>query len=105
MNDPSVVPLAIPITSGSAVIVSLIAFATNYLDDGFTAGHIGAIGGIAVAVLTVWAVWRAAPWLEAKLSACTIDVVNRLTGLIILGLGISMMTAGLGELFPVWTVT
>ncbi len=104
VSDPSVVPLALPVTSGSAVIVSLITFATNYLDEGFTAGHAGAIVGILAAVAVVWLTWQAAPWMAEKLSAGTIDVVDRLTGLVILGLGVSMLTAGLGDIFPAWTI-
>lgn len=99
-KDPSIVPMAIPLTSGSGVIIAMISFANNQLDPGFTSGHLGAILGIVLAVAVNALFLRAAPWLGRKLSPSTIDVMNRLTGIVVLGLGVLIGSAGLLEIFP-----
>ena len=101
-GDPSVVPLALPMIMGPGVIVGMISFANNSLGEGFTAGHIGAIVGTVLAVLVVWLVLRASPWLATKMSPASIQLITQLTGIIVLGIGVLMGSAGLVEIFPGW---
>ena len=101
-GDPSVVPLALPMIMGPGVIVGLIGFANNSLGAGFTAGHAGAIVGTILAVIVVWAVLRASPWLATKMSPASIQLITQLTGIIVLGIGVLMGSAGLVEIFPGW---
>jgi multiple antibiotic resistance protein len=99
-GDPSVVPLALPMIMGPGVIVGLISFANSQLGDGFTAGHAGAIVGTILAVIVVWVVLRASPWLATKMSPASIQLITQLTGIIVLGIGVLMGSAGLVEVLP-----
>jgi len=101
-GDPSVVPLALPMIMGPGVIVGMISFANNSLGEGFTAGHLGAIVGTVLAVIVVWLVLRASPWLATKMSPASIQLITQLTGIIVLGIGVLMGSAGLVEIFPGW---
>ena len=101
-SDPAVVPLAMPMIIGPGAIVALISFANNNLGPGFTAGHIGAIVGTVAAIIVVWLVLRASPWLAQKLSPATINLITQLTGIVVLGIGVLMGSAGLIEIFPGW---
>ena len=101
-GDPSVVPLALPMIMGPGVIVGMISFANNSLGEGFTAGHLGAIVGTVLAVIVVWLVLRASPWLATKMSPASIQLITQLTGIIVLGIGVLMGSAGLIEIFPGW---
>jgi multiple antibiotic resistance protein len=97
-----VVPLAMPMIIGPGAIVALISFANNNLGPGFTPGHIGAIVGTVLAIIVVWLVLRASPWLAQKLSPATINLITQLTGIVVLGIGVLMGSAGLIEIFPGW---
>ena len=99
-GDPSVVPLALPMIMGPGVIVGLISFANSQLGEGFTAGHAGAIVGTILAVIVVWVVLRASPWLATKMSPSSIQLITQLTGIIVLGIGVLMGSAGLVEVLP-----
>jgi multiple antibiotic resistance protein len=99
-GDPSVVPLALPMIMGPGVIVGLISFANSQLGEGFTAGHAGAIVGTILAVIVVWVVLRASPWLATKMSPASIQLITQLTGIIVLGIGVLMGSAGLVEVLP-----
>jgi multiple antibiotic resistance protein len=101
-GDPSVVPLALPMIMGPGVIVGMISFANNSLGEGLTAGHLGAIVGTVLAVIVVWLVLRASPWLATKMSPASIQLITQLTGIIVLGIGVLMGSAGLVEIFPGW---
>jgi small neutral amino acid transporter SnatA (MarC family) len=50
----------------------------------------------------VYVVLRASPWLAQKLSRSSIDLITQLTGIVVLGIGVLMGSAGLVELFPGW---
>lgn len=101
-GDPSVVPLALPMIMGPGVIVGMITFANSNLGEGFTTGHLGAIVGTVLAVIVVWLVLRASPWLATKMSPASIQLITQLTGIIVLGIGVLMGSAGLIEIFPGW---
>ena len=98
VTDPSVVPLAMPFIMGPGVIVGLIAFGNSSIDD--TQGVLGALLGVVLAVIVVWAVLRAAPWLATKVSSSAMTVITRLTGVLVLGIGVLMGSAGLVEVLP-----
>lgn len=97
-SDPSVVPLAMPFIMGPGVIVGLIAFGNSSLDS--TEGVLGAVLGTVLAVLVVYLVLRASPWLATRLSPSSMVVITRLTGIIVLGIGVLMGSAGLVEVLP-----
>jgi multiple antibiotic resistance protein len=101
-GDPSVVPLALPMIVGPGAIVGLISFSNQSLGEGFGSAHLGAVIGAFLAIVVVFVVLRSSPWLAQKLSASSIDLITQLTGIIVLGIGVLMGSAGLVELFPGW---
>lgn len=101
-SDPSVVPLALPMIIGPGAIVGLISFSNQSLGEGFGSAHLGAVIGAFLAIVVVYVVLRASPWLAQKLSRSSIDLITQLTGIVVLGIGVLMGSAGLVELFPGW---
>jgi len=63
---------------------------------------LGAVIGAFLAIVVVYVVLRASPWLAQKLSRSSIDLITQLTGIVVLGIGVLMGSAGLVELFPGW---
>jgi small neutral amino acid transporter SnatA (MarC family) len=53
-----------------------------------------------LAVIVVWVVLRASPWLATKMSPASIQLITQLTGIIVLGIGVLMGSAGLVEVLP-----
>jgi multiple antibiotic resistance protein len=96
--DPSVVPLAMPFIMGPGVIVGMIAFGNSSIDS--AEGVLGAVLGTVLAVIVVYLVLRASPWLATRLSPSSMVVITRLTGIIVLGIGVLMGSAGLVEVLP-----
>jgi multiple antibiotic resistance protein len=101
-SDPSVVPLALPMIIGPGAIVGLISFSNQSLGEGFGSAHLGAVIGAFLAIVVVYVVLRASPWLAQRLSKASIDLITQLTGIVVLGIGVLMGSAGLIELFPGW---
>jgi small neutral amino acid transporter SnatA (MarC family) len=87
---------------GPGAIVGLISFSNQSLGEGFGSAHLGAVIGAFFAIVVVFVVLRSSPWPAQKLSASSIDLITQLTGIIVLGIGVLMGSAGLVELFPGW---
>jgi multiple antibiotic resistance protein len=54
---------------------------------------------VAVAV-SVWLLFRAAPWIANRLGRTGINVVTRIMGLILAAIAVEIMASGLKGLFP-----
>lgn len=98
----AIVPLAIPLLAGPGAISSVVVFASR----GF--GHAGpSLGGDAVlaAVIVVvgiatWASLRAAAVLQRFLGDTGIDVMTRISGILVAAIAVGLLREGLIDLFP-----
>lgn len=93
----AVVPLGLPVTVGPGVISAIIVYASvrNSLID--TAA---AILIILLATLVVYATFRYAPAIAAKLGPDGMSIATRISGLILAAIGVQFIALGLAELLP-----
>jgi multiple antibiotic resistance protein len=96
-NQTAVVPLAIPVLAGPGAMSAVILYAQK----GNSVEHYSIITAIITWIgIILWIVLRATPWLSARLSKTTVNIVIRLMGLILLALAVEFIAGGLKGLFP-----
>jgi len=97
----AVVPLAMPVTIGPGVITALIVQGGK----GDSIEHI--VSGVLVIVLAAVATYlafRSARRVVSTLGRDAMSIATRLGGLILVAIGVTILTSGLGELLPGLTV-
>ncbi|WGE89728.1 YchE family NAAT transporter [Actinobacillus arthritidis] len=92
-----VVPLAMPIMAGPGAIGSTIVWGTRY---NHITDYIGFSIAIIVFAIVCYTLFRFSAPLVKKLGKTGSNVVTRIMGLILMALGIEIIVAGLGNLFP-----
>lgn len=97
----AVVPLAMPIMAGPGAIGSTIVWGTRYSN---WIDWLGFTVAIIVFSAICYILLRYAAPLVKILGKTGTNVVTRIMGLILMALGIEIMVAGLGQLFPGWTM-
>ncbi len=96
-HQTAVVPLAIPILAGPGAMSAVILYAQK----GNSVEHYSIITAIITWIgIILWIVLRATPWLSARLSKTTVNIVIRLMGLVLLALAVEFIAGGLKGLFP-----
>ena len=96
-HQTAVVPLAIPMLAGPGAISAVILYAQK----GNSVEHYSIITAIITWIaIILWIVLRATPWLSARLSKTTVNIVIRLMGLVLLALAVEFIAGGLKGLFP-----
>lgn len=93
----AVVPLAMPIMAGPGAIGSTIVWGTRY--HAWT-DYIGFSVAIILFALICYILFRYAAPVVRKLGKTGSNVVTRIMGLILMALGIEIIVAGIGNLFP-----
>ena len=92
-----IVPLAIPILAGPGAISTVILFA----QQGGWAHRAVILGCILAVCGLLWVMLRVATRLGRALGVSGLNVANRLLGLLLTGIAVETMAAGLKQLFPV----
>ncbi len=93
----AVVPLGIPLLSGPGAISTVVVYAGR----GNALGHYAIIElEILLVAATVWASFRAAPYIAGMLGRTGINVVTRLMGLIMAAIAVEIMANGIRQLLP-----
>ncbi|HSM04929.1 MAG TPA: MarC family protein [Longimicrobiales bacterium] len=98
----AVMPLAMPLLSGPGAISVMILHSTNTVglaDDLLTVVAAG------VVALSIWAILSGASPIASFLGTAGMNVATRLMGLILAAMAVEFIVAGLGDFFPVWTMT
>ncbi|HMS64955.1 MAG TPA: MarC family protein [Ignavibacteria bacterium] len=103
-DDPSenpeniaVVPLAIPLLAGPGAISSVILYGSK--SDGF-AGDIILTGIVLLVAVSVAISLRAATRMQKVLSQTGIDVLTKVTGLLVAAIAVQLIFSGLEQMIP-----
>ncbi|MGR3809115.1 MarC family protein [Jiulongibacter sp. NS-SX5] len=87
-RSSSIVPLAFPIIAGAGTMTSLLSLKAAY--------HIESIiVGIIVNLILVYTVLKSSKWLEKKISPASIEVLQKVFGLILLAISIKLIKENL----------
>lgn len=84
----SVVPLAFPIIAGAGTMTTLLSLKAVFHD-------INILAGIVINLLLIYIVLKSSNWLERKLEPGTVEVLQKVFGLILLSIAIKLLKENL----------
>lgn len=84
----SIVPLAFPIIAGAGTMTTLISLKAIYAD-------VNIVAGILINLVLIFVVLKSSGWLERKLNPGTVEVLQKVFGLIILAIAIKLIKQNL----------
>lgn len=84
----SIVPLAFPIIAGAGTMTTLLSLKAVYSD-------VNILSGILLNLILIYVVLKSSAWLERKLEPGTVEVLQKVFGLIILAIGIKLIKENL----------
>lgn len=84
----SIVPLAFPIIAGAGTMTSLLSLKAAYYQENI-------IVGIIINLILIYTVLKSSAWLERKISPGTIEVLQKVFGLILLAIAIKLIKTNL----------
>ncbi|MFB0947434.1 MAG: multiple antibiotic resistance protein [Spirosomataceae bacterium] len=87
-RSSSVVPLAFPLIAGAGTMTSLLSLKAAYHQENI-------IVGIVINLILIYSVLKSISWLEKKLSPASIEVLQKVFGLILLAIAIKLIKANL----------
>jgi multiple antibiotic resistance protein len=87
-RSSSVVPLAFPLIAGAGTMTSLLSLKAAYHQENI-------IVGILINLVLIYVVLKSISWLERKLQPATIEVLQKVFGLILLAIAIKLIKANL----------
>lgn len=87
-RSSTVVPLAFPLIAGAGTMTSLLSLKAAYHQENI-------IIGILVNLVLIYVVLKSIAWLEKKLSPASIEVLQKVFGLILLAIAIKLIKANL----------
>lgn len=87
-RSSSIVPLAFPIIAGAGTMTSLLSLKAVYHESNI-------IVSILINLLLVYIVLRSTSWLEKNISSATIEVLQKVFGLILLAIAIKLLKENL----------
>ena len=94
----AVIPMAIPMTAGPGAI-SLMVVAASYPNP--IEGKIAIIVAVLLVCAILWLFLKSATRISQLIGKTGMNIVTRIMGLLMLGVGVEFMGKGLGEMFPV----
>lgn len=94
----AIVPLAIPLLAGPGAISSMIL--VTHKSSDFMHYVILAVG-ILIMTLLIWGLFRLSPLISRHLSQTSLNVINRIMGLILAAIAVEFIASGLKGLFPI----
>lgn len=87
-RSSTVVPLAFPLIAGAGTMTSLLSLKAAYHQENI-------IVGIVINLILIYTVLKSISWLEKKLSPASIEVLQKVFGLILLAIAIKLIKANL----------
>ena len=94
----AVIPMAIPMTAGPGAI-SLMVVAASYPNP--IEGKIAIIIAVLFVCAILWLFLKSATRISQLIGQTGMNIVTRIMGLLMLGVGVEFMGTGLGEMFPI----
>jgi len=94
-NQPqaaSIVPIAFPLIAGAGTLTTTLSLRAEYHD-------INIICGIVLNTILVYIVLRLAPWIERKMGEGSLQVLQKVFGIVLLAISIKLFTANFAQLF------
>ncbi|WP_304344684.1 MarC family protein [Chryseobacterium koreense] len=91
----SIVPIAFPLVAGAGTLTTLLSLRANYHD-------INIISAILLNSLFVYLVLKSANWLERKLGPTTLQILQKVFGIVLLAIAIKLFTANFAQLFTTY---
>jgi multiple antibiotic resistance protein len=82
------VPLAFPIIAGAGTMTSLISLKAAYQD-------VNIVVGILINLVLIFVVLKSSAWLEKKMEPGTVEVLQKVFGLILLAIAIKLIKANI----------
>lgn len=87
----SIVPIAFPLIAGAGTLTTTLSLRAEYHD-------INIICGIILNTIFVYLVLKSAAWLEKKMGSGTLQVLQKVFGIILLAIAIKLFTANFAQL-------
>lgn len=99
-TNVGIYPVGIPLALGPGTIATIIVFAQSAGSgmDGMIAYYSGLVGYLVFFGLLV----AAAPMVAHLMSQTALTISKRIMGMILAAIGVEMITAALGKIFPAW---
>ena len=90
-RSSSIVPLAFPIIAGAGTMTTLLSLKAVYQVESI-------VSAILINLILVYSVLKSSKWLEKKISPATIEVLQKVFGLILLAIAIKLIKENLFNL-------
>lgn len=94
-KSASIVPIAFPLIAGAGTLTTTLSLRAEYHD-------INIICGIVLNTIFVYLVLKSANWLERKLGDGTLQVLQKVFGIVLLAISIKLFTANFAQLFSTY---
>ena len=94
-KSASIVPIAFPLIAGAGTLTTTLSLRAEYHD-------INIICGIILNTIFVYLVLKSANWLERKLGDGTLQVLQKVFGIILLAISIKLFTVNYAQLFSTY---
>ncbi|TXF79339.1 MarC family protein [Chryseobacterium sp.] len=94
-KSASIVPIAFPLIAGAGTLTTTLSLRAEYHD-------INIIAGIILNTIFVYLVLKSANWLEQKMGDGTLQVLQKVFGIILLAISIKLFTANFAQLFSTY---
>lgn len=98
-DDPAVVPLAIPTIIGPATIGAILVYGAGLEGTEIFYG----LAGMTLALFCLWLLLRASSYLEKVLGANGLNIMSKITGLILAAMAAQITMSGLKSFFQITT--
>ncbi|NAW51390.1 MarC family protein [Elizabethkingia argentiflava] len=95
INSASIVPIAFPLFAGAGSLTTTLSLRAEFHD-------INIIVGIILNTILIYVVLRSANWLETKLGDATLQVLQKVFGIILLAISIRLFTANFAQLIQTY---
>lgn len=91
-KSASIVPIAFPLISGAGTLTTTLSLRAEYHD-------VNIIVGIIINTIFVYLVLKSANWIEKKMGEGTLQVLQKVFGIVLLAISIKLFTANFAQLF------
>lgn len=91
-TSASIVPIAFPLIAGAGTLTTTLSLRAEYHD-------INIICAILLNTIFVYGVLKSATWIERKMGAGTLQVFQKVFGIVLLAISIKLFTANFAQLF------
>ncbi|HCD9234283.1 TPA: MarC family protein [Elizabethkingia anophelis] len=91
VNSASIVPIAFPLIAGAGSLTTILSLRSGFHD-------INIILGIVLNIILIYVVLRSANWMEQKLGDASLQVLQKIFGIILLAISIKLFTVNFAQL-------